>query len=88
MTRDFRLQVFLMNQFSQVPALQRQNTEISKKMFPEKEYRGVSPNFHIHASVAIYIFPRSVCLFCLRKYEDRSWDNIHRSQTHECGNWG
>jgi hypothetical protein len=32
--------------------LQRQNTEISKQIFPEKEYRGVSPNFHIHASVS------------------------------------
>jgi hypothetical protein len=33
-------------------ALQRQNTEISKQIFPEKEYRGLSPNFHIHASVS------------------------------------
>ncbi len=37
---------------------------------------------------AIYIFPRSVCLFCWRKYVDQSWDYINRSQTHECGNWG
>jgi hypothetical protein len=29
-----------------------------------------------------------VCLFCWRKYVDRSWDYINRSQTHECGNWG
>ncbi len=36
----------------------------------------------------IYIFPRSVCLFCWRTYVDRSWDYINRSQTHECGNWG
>jgi hypothetical protein len=28
--------------------LQRQNTEISKQIFPEKEFRGLSPNFHIH----------------------------------------
>jgi hypothetical protein len=35
----------------------------------------------------IYIFPRWVCLFCWRKYADRSWDYINRSQTHECGNW-
>jgi hypothetical protein len=34
-----------------VPALQRQNTEILKQIFPEKEYRGLSPNFHIHASL-------------------------------------
>ncbi len=36
---------------------------------------------------SIYIFPWSICLFCCRKYVDRSWDNINRSQTHECGNW-
>jgi hypothetical protein len=29
--------------------LQRQNNEISKQIFPEKEYRGLSPNFRIHA---------------------------------------
>ncbi len=33
-------------------ALQRQNTKISKQIFPEKEYRGLSPIFHIHASVS------------------------------------
>ncbi len=36
----------------------------------------------------IYIFPPSVCLFCWRKYVDRSWDYINCSQTHRCGNWG
>ncbi len=36
----------------EVFSLQRQNTEISKQIFPEKEYRGLSPNFHIHASVS------------------------------------
>jgi hypothetical protein len=39
------------------PALQRQNTEISKQIFPEKEYRGLSPNFHIHASVSDLYIP-------------------------------
>jgi hypothetical protein len=39
-----------------VSTLQRQNTEISKQIFPEKEYRGLSPNFHIHAYVSdLYI---------------------------------
>jgi hypothetical protein len=38
------------------PTLQRQNTQISKHIFPEREYRGLSPNFHIHASVSdLYI---------------------------------
>jgi hypothetical protein len=39
------------NPFKIMHALQRQNTEISKQIFPEKEYRVLSPNFHIHASV-------------------------------------
>ncbi len=29
-------------------ALQRQNAENLKQIFPEKKYRGLSPNFHIH----------------------------------------
>ncbi len=37
---------------------------------------------------ANYIFQRWVCLFCWRKYVDRSWEYINRSHTHECGNWG
>jgi hypothetical protein len=37
---------------------------------------------------ANYIFPRWSCCFCWRKYVDRSWEYINRSQTRECGNWG
>jgi hypothetical protein len=37
--------------------LQRQNTEISKQIFPEKEYRGLSPYFHVHASVSDLYIP-------------------------------
>jgi hypothetical protein len=37
-------------------ALQRQNAENLKQIFPEKEYRGLSPNLHIHVSVSeLYI---------------------------------
>jgi hypothetical protein len=51
---------------------QRQNTEISKQIFPEKEYRGLSPNFHIHASVSDLYFPtiglpillEEICMYC------------------------
>jgi hypothetical protein len=32
--------------------LQRQNAENLKQKFPEKEYRGLSPNFRIHVSVS------------------------------------
>jgi hypothetical protein len=37
--------------------LERQNTEISKQIFQEKEYRGLSPNFHILASVSDLYIP-------------------------------
>jgi len=70
-------------------AMQRTNAENSKQIFPEKELRAHSPNFHIHMSVwAIYeyIFPPSICQFCCRKYVGRSCENINRSQ-HERGNW-
>ncbi len=41
--------------------LQRQNTEISKQIFSEKEYRCLNPNFHIHASVSDLYIP-TICL--------------------------
>jgi hypothetical protein len=40
-----------------VATLQRQNTEILKQIFPEKEFWGLSPNFHIHASVSDLYIP-------------------------------
>jgi hypothetical protein len=52
------------------------------KIFPEKELRGLSPNFHIHVSVSdFYIIP-TICLPILLagKYVDRSWEFINRSQ--------
>ncbi len=68
--------------------LQRQNAENLKQIFPEKDYRGLSPNSTFMCLWSNYIFPRWSCRFCWRKYVDRSWDYINRSQTHECGNWG
>jgi hypothetical protein len=38
-------------------SLQRQNAENLKQIFPEKEYRGLSPNFHIHVSVSELYIP-------------------------------
>jgi len=38
-------------------ALQRQNAENLKQIFLEKEYRGLSPNFHIHVSVSELYIP-------------------------------
>jgi hypothetical protein len=55
------------------------NTENWKQIFPEKEYRSHSPNFHIEVSVIDYIFPPSINLFCCRKYVDQFWEDINRS---------
>ncbi len=68
--------------------LQRQNAENLKQIFPEKENIGVSVSISTFMCLwANYIFSRWVCHFCWRKYVDRSWEYINRSQTHECGNW-
>jgi hypothetical protein len=70
------------------PTLQRQNAENLKQLFPEKEYRGLSPISTFMCLWANYIFPRWVCLFYWKKYVDWSCEYINRSKTHECGNWG
>ncbi len=69
-------------------ALQRTNTENLKQILPEKELRGQSPYFHIHVFWAIYIFTRSICLFCCRKYVDRSWEYKNRSHGIFIAVWG
>jgi hypothetical protein len=48
-------------------ALQRQNAENFKQIFPEKEYRGLSPNFHIHVSVSELYIPTMGLPFLLEE---------------------
>ncbi len=41
-----------------ISKLQRQNAENLKQIFPEKEYRGLSPYFNIHVSESdLYVTP-------------------------------
>ncbi len=50
--------------------LQRHCTENSKQIFLEMKLRGLVPNSSIHVFVSeiyVYIFPRTVRLFCYRK---------------------
>ncbi len=49
------------------PALQRQNAENLKQIFPDKEYRGLSPNFHIHVSVSESYIPTMSLPFLLEE---------------------
>jgi hypothetical protein len=55
----------------EVSTLQRQNAENLKQIFTEKEYRGLSPNFHIHVSVSELYIPTMGLPFRWRKYVDR-----------------
>jgi hypothetical protein len=51
-----------------VVTLQRTNTKnLKQKIFPEKELRSHSPNFHIHVSVIDLYIPPLICLFCCKK---------------------
>jgi hypothetical protein len=54
-----------------------------KQIFPEKELRGHSPNFHIHVSVNDVNIP-TIDLTILLQEICRP---INRSPTHDCGNW-
>jgi hypothetical protein len=47
--------------------LQKQNAENLKQIFPEKEYRGLSPNFHIHVSVSELYIPTMGLPFLLEE---------------------
>jgi hypothetical protein len=55
--------------------LQRHKTENSKQIFPEKELRSLSPNFHIHVSVGdLYIPTIGLPILLQEIFVDRSWE--------------
>ncbi len=62
------------------------NTENSKQIFPEKELRGLSPNFHIHVSVSYWYIPR-ICLPILCRKICGPILVIYKSLTDTWGNW-
>ncbi len=74
---------------SQVPSLHCKEPipKIGKKYSQKSNCAATVPISTFMYLWSIYIFPWSICLLCCRKYVDRSWENINRSQTHECGNW-
>ncbi len=60
-------------------------------IFPEKELRGLSPNFHMHVSVSDVCVPR-IGPHTVFPAAEIGWPILgiyksNRSQTHECGNW-
>jgi hypothetical protein len=67
----------VVHDYSSPTTLQRQNAENLKQIFPEKEYRGLSPNFHIHVSVSELYIPtmglpvllEEICRLILRIYK-------------------
>ncbi len=55
-----------------------------KQTFPEEEFRGHSPSFHIHVSVGDFYIP-TIDLPILLQESMRTipWEYINRSQTHD-----
>jgi hypothetical protein len=60
-------------------------------VFPEKELRGLSPNFFLHIHVSrerlIYSHAGSVHIFSCSRIGRPIVEYINRSQTHVCENW-
>ncbi len=73
--------------WSTYSTLQRHNTENSKQIFPEKELRGLCPNFQFMCLWAIYYSYDRSAYSAAGKYVDQSWEYINISQIHEYGNW-
>ncbi len=61
--------------------LQRQNAENLKQIFPEKKYRGLSPNFHIHVSVSELYIPAMGLPFLLEDVDCGPILGIYKSLT-------
>ncbi len=57
-------------------------------VFPEKELRGLCPNFHIRMPVSdLYIPKISPHIFLQQNRQTHRLKTLYKSQTHECGNW-
>ncbi len=56
-------------------------------VFPEKELRGLSPNFHIHVAVSNLYIPTFGPPIFLQQNRQTDPRNINRLQKHECRNW-
>jgi hypothetical protein len=61
--------------------------EISIYVFPEKELRGLSLNFHIYVSVSDLYISTDRSYFPAAEYADRSWEFKNSTQKHEFRNW-
>jgi hypothetical protein len=68
-----------------VHALQRQNAENLKQIFPGKEYRGLSPNFHIHVSKSELYIPTLGLPFLLEEICGPILGIAHRHMNVEIG---
>jgi hypothetical protein len=64
--------------------MQRTSAENSKRIVPEKELRGPSPNFHIHVSVSDLYIPMIDLPILLQEtmWTDPGTIYVNRSQTH------
>jgi hypothetical protein len=61
--------------------------EISIYVFPEKELRGLCPNFHIHVSLSHQYIPRiGPPIFLQQNRQTDLWEGINKSLA-ELGLW-
>jgi hypothetical protein len=69
--------------------MQIHNTENLKQIFPEKELRGLSLNFHIHESVSdLYIPAISLPILLQENRWTAPWNiYVNISQIHKGGKW-
>ncbi len=61
--------------------------EIWLYLFPKKELRGLSPNFHILVTVSDLYIPTFGPPIFMQQNRHGSEEFINRSQTHECRSW-
>ncbi len=71
--------------YRKMHALQRHNTETSKQIVSDKEWRGHSPRSYIHVSLGDLYIPTIGLPNILQ--ENRWWEYTDCSQSHECGCW-
>jgi hypothetical protein len=67
------LQFFIANGVSIIMHCKEKNAENWKQIFPEKEYRGLSPNFQIHVSVSELYIPTMELPFLLEEICGVDW---------------
>jgi hypothetical protein len=82
------IRLFFLSEILYLGCTAKKNAENLKQIFPEKEYRGLSPNFHIHVSMSELYIPTMGLPILPEEIYGPILGIYKSSQTHECRNWG